>query len=446
MGRGVWLAAALLVLGCDDGDDGAAQMGAGADAGDLSAGGDMGAGGMGGAGGEAIAPQSGLWFMNIRLVDVGGLEVPFQLELDVDGAQIATLRIRAVGAARALSEPILELSGIAIVDGRFLIPRTLFTMPGAFSPTGSDVDLDLELDVEVRGPTDLCGTVVGEVISINSTLEQSTFAAVPWGTEPAAPLASCDDQPAEPLPRREDCPDLVAGRNMGFMSGGIERAFHVFLPPDHDPETPTPLVLLYHGLTANVEGILAGTDMASFVDERGFILIAPESYPDGAIEWDTASAADSPDLAFFDDLHRCAIERLGADPARIYTTGLSAGSFQAMYLGLYRAEKVATSAGFSTGLIAPVRQDAPRRPFLTAWGGPNDVAAGQNFETLTQALNAGLRALDHPVVTCNHAQDHVWLPTFTPWVLDFLLAHTLGDDLAFEALPEAFPDYCEILP
>ena len=31
-------------------------------------------------------------------------------------------------------------------------------------------------------------------------------------------------------------------------------------------------------------------------------------------------------------------------------------------------------------------------------------------------------------------------------VEQFLFAHTLGDSLAFEALPETFPEYCEILP
>lgn len=445
-----WLVAALAVMGCDDGDGGGGAGAAGGEGGAGAAGGVGGAGaagGAGGAGGGAMVetPQSGLWFANFRLVEVGNLEIAFQFEIEASADQIDRFVLRAIGPARSLSDDLLTATDLPITDGGFTLPATAFVLPAAFSPTGSDVDLELGLSFTVRASDDLCGGLSGSVITIGTDLVDSTFAAVPWGTEPAAPLASCDDAPAEPLPRRMDCPSLVAGRNEGFTSGGLERAFTVFLPTDHDPSVATPVVYLFHGLTSSAETILEYTAMADRVDELGFILIAPESHPDGAIEWDTASAADSPDLAFFDDLQRCVIEELGGDPQRQYTAGLSAGSFQAVYLGLYRAESVAAIAAFSTGLIAPVRQDAPLRPFLTTWGGPDDEAFGQNFQVLTQALNTELRALGHPVVTCDHGEGHTWTTEFTPWALAFLFAHTLGDPLAFDSLPAAFPQYCNIL-
>lgn len=442
LGAGLWA--------CDDGGAGEpAQMGG-------AGGADAGQGGEGGAGGEggmamAARPASGLWFVNFRLVEVGDLEIAFQVELavgesDGGGDQIDTFTLRAIGVARSVSDALFTVTDLPIVDGTFTLPAQTFVLPGAYSPTGSDVDLILGMAFTVRGPDDMCGALVGDVVTIGTALEESTFAAVPWGTEPTAPAAACDDGPPAMLPRRVDCPAITAGRNTGFMSAGIERAFTVFLPTDHDPGQSTPVVFLYHGLTSNADAILDATQMADFVDDLGFILVVPESYPEGAIEWDTASAADSPDLAFFDDLQRCTISALGGDPARMYTAGLSAGSFQSVYLGLYRAETVAASVGFSTGLIAPVRQDAPPHPFLTAWGGPDDTAFDQNFEVLTGALNAELRALGHPVITCDHGQLHVWDADFTPWALQFLFAHALGDGLAFEALPDSFPDHCRILP
>jgi hypothetical protein len=344
-----------------------------------------------------------------------------------------------------VSDPLVEVTQLPIANNAFEVPKTAFIMPAAFSPTGSDVELELGMTFTIRAATDICGGIAGSVITIGTELVDSSFAAVPWGTEPAAPLASCDDEPAEPLPRRMDCPEVVEGLNEGFMSGGIERSFHVFLPSDHDPAAATPVVYLFHGLTSSPMYILDGSKMDQFVDELGFILVVPASYPEGAIEWDTASAADSPDLAFFDDLQMCVTTQLGGDPQRQYTAGLSAGSFQAMYLGLYRAETVAATAAFSTGLIAPVRQDAPQRPFLTAWGGPEDAAFEQNFAVLTAALNTELRALGHDVVTCDHGEGHVWMAEFTPWALEFMFAHALGDALAFSTLPAGFPDHCMIL-
>lgn len=445
----LWLVG-LIALGCDDGDGGSQQRGTD-DMGLGGAGGESGAGGEGGAGGAGggapeVLPQAGAWFFNVRLVEVGGLEVPFQLELELGEARVSRFALRAVGAARSVSAPILVAEDLAVVDGAFEVPRTAFVMPAAFSPTGSDVQLELGMTLQIRAPDDLCGTVIGSVITIGTELEASTFAAVPWGTEPAAPLASCADVPAPPLPRRDSCPSLVEGPNTGFESAGLMREFLVFLPEGHDPQVPTPTIFLFHGLTASAEAMVESSAMDTFVDDLGFILIAPRSHEDGAIEWDSSSAGDNPDLAFFDDLSACAIESLGADPARLYTTGLSAGSMEASYLGLYRSEVVAATASLSTGLLAPVRQDAPPQPFLTAWGGAEDLAFDQNFEVLTQALNTELRALGHPVVTCNHGQEHYWRAEFTPWVLEFLLAHALGDALAFEALPDTFPDYCSILP
>lgn len=453
MKHGVWACCLVIGLwGCDDADDDGADTGP--VAGQGGEGGQGAAGGEGGEGGGmpvAELPQSGLWFVNFRLVEVGDLEIQFQIEIAVGedqagAAQIDSFTLRAIGVARSVSDALFTVTDLPIVDGVFTLPEQTFVLPGPYSPTGSDVDLALGMTFTVRAADDMCGDLVGNVITLGTALEASTFAAMPWGTEPTVPAAACDDGPPTVFERRTDCPAIVAGRNMGFTSGGIERAFRVFLPADHDSATPAPVVFLYHGLTSDADAIINGTAMADFVDDMGFILIVPESYPEGAIEWDTASAADSPDLAFFDDLQMCAMSELGADPARMYTAGLSAGSFQSMYLGLYRAETVAASVGFSTGLIAPVRQDAPIRPFLTAWGGPDDLAFDQNFEVLTGALNAELRALDYPVITCNHGLLHVWESEFTPWALEFLFAHTLGDTLAFDALPESFPAYCEILP
>lgn len=438
---------ALSLAACDDEGESEQQKAAE----DAAVGGDAGDMAVPDAAPQAPIPESGLYYMGVRLNEVGAIEIGFQIELESTagergGGTIDRFIMRAVGDLRALSEPLFEVNGLTVdaPSGAFLLPETTFILPAAFSPSGSDVEVRFSLAGVVTSPTTFCGTVAGEVVTIETPLNESTFAALPWGTEGPRPPADCDGEGPREYPRAESCPDLVAGLNT-IETGEQTRQFLLFLPADHDPAEAWPLVILHNGLGGTAQDILDATEMANHVDSLGFVLIAPESYEGGGVEWDSLSAADSPDLALFDDLLRCSQDKLGVDPARIHVTGMSAGGLYTSYLAMYRAEVIASAAAGSGGLLAPVRTDAPVPPFLMMWGGESDIAVDTDFNrTATEYLSI-LADLGRPALACNHNQGHEWFAEFTPWVLEFLFAHRLGQPFAFsDPLPESFPDYCEL--
>ncbi len=463
-----WILAGALVavalMGCDDdggssasADQGVGGMGgAGGEGGMGGAGGTGGVGGMGGEGGTggialpAPMPLAGSWRLTVKLVDVGNLLVPFQLDVEVDeGARLLSrVVLKPADAAGAVGEPIAEITDVAVdLDGTFTFGIEGAVLPGAFSPTGSDVVMDMTFAAGTqRGAEDaFCGTVQGEVVTLMLPIAMSTFGASPWDTGLAP--SSCDDDGPAMFPRIEapSCPALMAGDNT-LPSAELMRQVRIFAPDFAEGET-YPLIMLWHGFGSSVENILMYSAMADFVAERGFILAVPSSTEGSGVEWASLTADDSVDAAYFDDLVTCLSSAFPVDPNRIHVTGFSAGGLWSGWLTVFRSEIIASVAAFSPGLIPPFTAPAEAVPFLGAWGGEADVAYDQDFNLLTPRLLGQLANAGHLAVGCDHGQGHDWQPAWTPWVLDFLLDHPKGlaEEPYAAGLPMAFPDFCNIV-
>jgi predicted esterase len=407
----------------------------------------------GAMGGEMMTNEtSKLWFLKVKLVDVGGIISPFQVELkqNPDVPNVYThFIIRAVKDG-AVSEDLADITDVMIAqDGTFTVNLDM-VLPAAYSPTLSDVQLSLVLAAQ---PFDagFCGGITGELVTLGSMLTRSTFAAVPWEEMTEMSPSSCEDQGPKSFPRVETCPALTTGENT-FESAGLMRKVKIFTPAGTTAESADlPLIFLWHGLGGTADDIEMDAQLSTFVEDQKFILAVPSS--DAAVEgveWASLSYEDSQDLAFFDDMVKCIGEGFPVDQNRIHTTGLSAGGLWTAYLSMTRSEVLASAVGMSSGLLPGYPSMAPARkiPYLVAWGGVNDIAYDQNFDQLAQSLITTLLGNSHFVLTCNHGQEHKWLPEFSPWVLKFLLDHP--KDLAqepytsTETLPDVYPDYCMI--
>ncbi len=57
--------------------------------------------------------------------------------------------------------------------------------------------------------------------------------------------------------------------------GGLTRSFQVFVPASHDPETPAPLVLVFHGWGGNEDEFLGSADVRDEAEAHGYIVAAP---------------------------------------------------------------------------------------------------------------------------------------------------------------------------
>jgi predicted esterase len=387
----------------------------------------------------------GLWFMKVRLVDVGGLETAFQVEIEASESTLTKVVFRAYGAGM-ISEDLTTLNDIEIdADGKFTLPLTGMILPAMFSPSGSQVELDLTLSAQASD-LGFCGGIMGSVVTLEIPLMSSTFASVPWDDREGMTPASCEDGSATEIPRIETCPVLTDGENT-IESGGYMRMVKIITPSYFTPEMTWPLVTLWHGFTSNVDEIQEYAQMNDLVESEGFVLAVPSSRGDAGLEWDSLSADDSPDLAFFDDLVKCTKESFSIDPQRVHVTGFSGGGLWSAYLSVFRSEVVASTVGMSSGLIPDYPDPEQKIPYLAAWGGDEDIAYDQDFVRLAGSLIEAFLANGHFVVSCDHGQEHNWDPEFSSWVIRFLIDHPKNiEGIPYaEGLPtEEYPDYCEI--
>lgn len=404
-------------------------------------------------------PANGLWRVTVAIVEIGGIELPFQVDMtssgSLEGGDLAadwSLRAVDAGDDSITSDVMGTATGTPInADGEFEADFGSVVLPGPYSPSGTPIPLSLTLKGQFKANDFACGSVNGFVVGLNITLAASTFGAVPWDSGLAAPSDCTPPGAAEDLPRltAEQCPALTAGTVSGFESGGEVREFQLILPEGHDPAASYPLIFAYHGLGGSSTWIYAPSisGLVSGASARGYILVSPQGRGLPAIEYDQASTADSPDLAMFDDIITCAQAQLGADPNRIHVTGMSGGGLFTAYLTRMRPEVIASSAPMSGGLIVGYAEPSGRKPpVLVGWGGATDFAVAQNFDTFAKDLIDDLAGGGHFLATCNHGQGHSWPAEMTTPILDWLFAHPLDvADLPFaDGLPDSFPDYCKL--
>lgn len=396
----------------------------------------------------------GLYLMRINLVEVG-LAVDMQLEtvgMADSGAAgtLSLMRLRAV-SGDMVSEPFAETTDVQVdANGRFAARFADATLPEAFSPSGSDVLLDLLATGVIQSPTGGCGFVTGELITLSLALEASTFAIIPWEDRATNTASACGDGgEAETCERltAEQCPELVAGENT-ITSCGIERQVRIRLPASHDASRGDyRAVVMHHGLTEDqVDDIEEDAALNRLVDPYDFIALQPYSRR-LAVEWDQGGPGDNADVALFDDLLTCAEAKLGAHSDRLYVAGDSGGGMFTTFLTSQFSHRVAAAAINSGGLLFPFPEEAgPPIPVIYGWGGECDTSRGQSFHTFAQTLLPAFHANGNFLVSCNHNSGHEWKPLFSPWMLEFLFAHTKDQAMSpwVGGLPETMPEYCEI--
>ena len=253
------------------------------------------------------------------------------------------------------------------------------------------------------------------------------------------------------------CPTFAAGTNT-FESDGRTRKFELYLPGE---PKDAPLLFVWHGVGDTPTNAAAGFGASSVTAGRGGIVVAPyDCCGSGNAEccnqlfvWTYADTSSTqPDMTLFDDLLSCLHRQFDYDEQRVYSTSFSAGSLWTTHLLMHRAEYLAAVAIFSGGVgqnIQSYHTPARKVPALLAWGGTNDTyAMGYvKFYELMANLMAALLADGHFVVACDHGLGHTVPWGCTPWIHEFLFAHTWStgtSPFAAAGLSDLYPDYCEI--
>ena len=63
-----------------------------------------------------------------------------------------------------------------------------------------------------------------------------------------------------------------------FEEAGLAMEYQLYLPSTYDAATPSPLIVLLHGLGSNPGQIIRYQGLTDLAEERGYIVVAPMGY------------------------------------------------------------------------------------------------------------------------------------------------------------------------
>lgn len=183
-----------------------------------------------------------------------------------------------------------------------------------------------------------------------------------------------------------------------IVSGGRRRSFVVHVPPGYTGNTPTPVVLNFHGGGGNASDQQRISGMDAVADRHRFLVV----YPNGTgptrerfLSFNAgmccgyAKARGVDDVRFVVDLLTDLQRNFCIDPKRVYATGFSNGAILSHRLGCELAGRIAAIAPVA-GPIGVDRCEPARPvpvlyfhgtadPFAPYEGGPRKALASQEL-------------------------------------------------------------------
>ncbi len=244
------------------------------------------------------------------------------------------------------------------------------------------------------------------------------------------------------------CPALGSGSN-ALTSGTAERAVELYLPADTEG---APLVFFWYGAGGSGQTY---EWLQPFATAYGVVIAVPRAVGTSAFEWPILTGNNTTsEVTFFDDIVACAVDQLGVDPRRLYTSGFSAGALWSSTLVMERSDVLAAaviySGGTGGGFVHDYSTPDVAIPILGMFGGENDEFGNGilNFkETMTDFLD-NLDADSHFLIACDHGLGHTIPAGGLDWGIGFMLTHTYGmEQSPLEGnIPADLPAYCDFWP
>jgi polyhydroxybutyrate depolymerase len=191
---------------------------------------------------------------------------------------------------------------------------------------------------------------------------------------------------------------------------GSERSYLVHVPPQYVKDTPTPVVLAFHGGGANARNMVAFSGLNQKADQSGFIVV----YPDGSGRLERmltfnagnccgqAAARNVDDVAFvrhiLDDLEGIA----NVDRNRVFATGMSNGAMMAYRLASEMSDRIAAIAPVSGPMgtkdcrpgraVSVMHFHGEADEFAPFSGGKGRGPSGTEFYSVDHSISAWVNA------------------------------------------------------
>jgi phospholipase/carboxylesterase len=132
------------------------------------------------------------------------------------------------------------------------------------------------------------------------------------------------------------------------------------IPAGYRHDRPAPLLVMLHGATGNARH--AVRSLLDEADERGFVLLAPDSR---ATTWDVIAGGYGPDIAFLDRALEKVFAMCAIDPQRIALAGISDGASYALSVGITNGDLFTHVIAWSPGFVAPRGQNGMPKVFIS---------------------------------------------------------------------------------
>jgi polyhydroxybutyrate depolymerase len=182
-----------------------------------------------------------------------------------------------------------------------------------------------------------------------------------------------------------------------IYSGGMWRAYILYVPAIYSPSKPAPLVLNIHGLGSNMSQQMFYGEFRPIADTAGFILV----HPNGTVGsngrgWNNFAAVGSGvnDIGFLSALIDTIRKKYPIDTNRIYSTGMSNGGFMTYDLGCFLNNRIAAIASVCGSMMpyhlsacnavhpTPVMEIHGTADPLVSYTGQGGLAASEDIDSL----------------------------------------------------------------
>ena len=162
--------------------------------------------------------------------------------------------------------------------------------------------------------------------------------------------------------------------NLPIESGGMDRTYNLYVPPQYNAKKRTPLVFNLHGLGSNPVSQAGYTQFHEAAEVENIIVAYPKGY---RASWNAgpnrappANEAGIDDVGFISDLIDAISADYCIDTKRVYATGLSLGGMMSYRLACELPDRIAAIAPVAGSLdFYPCDAEVP----LLAFHGTDDV-------------------------------------------------------------------------
>lgn len=149
---------------------------------------------------------------------------------------------------------------------------------------------------------------------------------------------------------------------------GVERTYHIHLPPGFSKDKPAPLVFALHGGGGEGRRFDQSTTQGTLTaaaDKRGVVLVFPEGINKQWCDGRTAMLKTKKtydDVGFISEIIDTMVKNYNIDPTRVYATGISNGGFMSVRLAMDLSEKIAAVAPVTAQIPKALKDKTPKLP------------------------------------------------------------------------------------